>query len=194
MELPPRARRIHVGRGDHCVAGGTTSACAENTGIAFVIADSVGNYLRVRGEYPWYRSMALRIMELPPRARRIHKNAAEQAKRDGTTSACAENTHSMPRFAKPGKNYLRVRGEYCYPHKPGWYIAELPPRARRIQKRHGHTGLHRGTTSACAENTQERGHALLENKNYLRVRGEYLRLSVPTILPGELPPRARRIP
>ena len=50
-ELPPRARRILSWTrtvGDH---EGTTSACAENTWDKFCIMASLGNYLRVRGEY-----------------------------------------------------------------------------------------------------------------------------------------------
>ena len=50
---------------------GTTSACAENTGVGVAPCYGVGNYLRVRGEYHrvmiWGRSTG----ELPPRARRI---------------------------------------------------------------------------------------------------------------------------
>ena len=51
VELPPRARRI---RGDAVTAGrhgGTTSACAENTGDRLGATLASGNYLRVRGEY-----------------------------------------------------------------------------------------------------------------------------------------------
>ena len=55
-ELPPRARRIlHLARlGDF--SGGTTSACAENTGPQRTPAASRRNYLRVRGEYFLSRS------------------------------------------------------------------------------------------------------------------------------------------
>ena len=50
-------------------------------------------------------------------------------------------------------NYLRVRGEYW---KVTWVVPplkELPPRARRIPEQAGFYPQHRGTTSACAENT-----------------------------------------
>ena len=50
-ELPPRARRIQqLGEGG-MVGGGTTSACAENTGPHHDQYQVTGNYLRVRGEY-----------------------------------------------------------------------------------------------------------------------------------------------
>ena len=51
MELPPRARRIHGGNIQRPIAFGTTSACAENTGIFPARYRHQGNYLRVRGEY-----------------------------------------------------------------------------------------------------------------------------------------------
>ena len=53
----------------------------------------VGNYLRVRGEYPLTCMKPGVILELPPRARRIHITASIDAGHGGTTSACAENTY-----------------------------------------------------------------------------------------------------
>ena len=50
------------------------------------------NYLRVRGEYTRTRKILTRIMELPPRARRILKVKVLDWQYEGTTSACAENT------------------------------------------------------------------------------------------------------
>ena len=51
------------------------------------------------------------------------------------------------------RNYLRVRGEYVVSSVCAAVIRELPPRARRIHKESGKNFFHRGTTSACAENT-----------------------------------------
>ena len=70
---------------------------------------------------------------------------------------------------------------------------ELPPRARRIpasSKANDSTG---GTTSACAENTDHDSVGLFQQRNYLRVRGEYISPLDATGIFGELPPRARRI-
>ena len=53
------------------------------------------------------------ILELPPRARRIPLNKAEDKLAKGTTSACAENTFGKKHAPEPFWNYLRVRGEYC---------------------------------------------------------------------------------
>ena len=95
VELPPRARRIqsvlNCGN-DH---NGTTSACAENTGPAEIFAALSWNYLRVRGEYWSERNRKDTIMELPPRARRIHSLSSKGAMIGGTTSACAENTSGV---------------------------------------------------------------------------------------------------
>ena len=71
VELPPRARRIRRGLVCYVQAGGTTSACAENTRSDRGGALFVGNYLRVRGEYPDGPLGGGQNMELPPRARRI---------------------------------------------------------------------------------------------------------------------------
>ena len=51
MELPPRARRIHLLLLCCFAEHGTTSACAENTGVGVDLVDHSRNYLRVRGEY-----------------------------------------------------------------------------------------------------------------------------------------------
>ena len=51
VELPPRARRIHILRLFHAETPGTTSACAENTKTPHPSGHEPRNYLRVRGEY-----------------------------------------------------------------------------------------------------------------------------------------------
>ena len=116
-------------------------------------------------------------MELPPRARRIHRTTIGPASTSGTTSACAENTFKGVFLFGCLRNYLRVRGEYDLFSPPAGIKAELPPRARRIPIFISITAYRKGTTSACAENTS---HGILPGqypRNYLRVRGEYMRLS-----------------
>ena len=172
-ELPPRARRILPKPLISPSPGGTTSACAENTRVIANRIDGGWNYLRVRGEYSRNRCKQLRTGELPPRARRIlrHFDLAEPA--HGTTSACAENTCvPQPRSAS-GRNYLRVRGEYCGNRQGGGEFPELPPRARRIHDEDDELPRYIGTTSACAENTLTCYRILSRQWNYLRVRGEY---------------------
>ena len=71
LELPPRARRIPNRFRCGFIAGGTTSACAENTVRLRDKNHKGGNYLRVRGEYAISSGLVKPLMELPPRARRI---------------------------------------------------------------------------------------------------------------------------
>ena len=133
--------------------GGITSAYAENTNRAPLQRAHLRNYLRVRGEYAACSWRASAIMELPPRARRIHSSLVvcvriaelpPRARRilnllirhldgEGTTSACAENTDFGGASDGLLRNYLRVRGEYTYQVLEDHAPPELPPRARRIQ-------------------------------------------------------------
>ena len=132
QELPPRARRIPHNFQARDLGPGTTSACAENTQVPWLVDPEVWNYLRVRGEYlaeAWYKHVA---QELPPRARRILRWGVNPTRCIGTTSACAENTTLSCWNSCSSGNYLRVRGEYTAKR---WIVsapAELPPRARRI--------------------------------------------------------------
>ena len=77
VELPPRARRIRWGLVCYVQAGGTTSACAENTKPVKTSNPNPRNYLRVRGEYAPARPLGIFSSELPPRARRIHAVTGE---------------------------------------------------------------------------------------------------------------------
>ena len=72
-ELPPRARRILVGKLLGAWIPGTTSACAENTILFNRHALRFWNYLRVRGEYAAIAKPNAMNGELPPRARRIRR-------------------------------------------------------------------------------------------------------------------------
>ena len=91
-ELPPRARRIHPIDNKIILLRGTTSACAENTQGGLLLRIWKWNYLRVRGEYMMRVTDCPAILELPPRARRIHLMLVLETVDEGTTSACAENT------------------------------------------------------------------------------------------------------
>ena len=91
-ELPPRARRIPGATSGHPLTSGTTSACAENTLEVIKGFMLTWNYLRVRGEYAWAEIGVGIILELPPRARRIRWESSWPRLKNGTTSACAENT------------------------------------------------------------------------------------------------------
>ena len=108
----------------------------------------------MRGEYDTIARGKYKSTELPPRARRIPDSMCTRLVVRGTTSACAENTFGVVGDVMGHGNYLRVRGEYS--GTPGWGSAaeELPPRARRIQGFLPYRLAVDGTTSACAENTQ----------------------------------------
>ena len=80
------------------------------------------------------------------------------------------------------------------PPTPNGYSTELPPRARRILGIAGAGVSDSGTTSACAENTDIKQQLLFWPGNYLRVRGEYYRISSESSSKQELPPSMRRIP
>ena len=156
-ELPPRTRRIQDQGRARAQTCGTTSAYAENTRIGEELFSSLWNYLRVRGEYVWPEAKNTLNKELPPRTRRIHKNSAYQLTIWGTTSAYAENTVVWLRSQPGDWNYLRVRGEYRHPRFRETINLELPPRTRRIQIDDVQEVIHRGTTSAYAENTRHGG-------------------------------------
>ena len=108
----------------------------------------------MRGEYPFH----IRAGHVP----------------QGTTSACAENTIRSVMLSCWNRNYLRVRGEYPTHERLLTALGELPPRARRIQWVEAQVLLHEGTTSACAENTAPCCARCAGDRNYLRVRGEYI--------------------
>ena len=155
---------------------------------------SVGNYLRVRGEYPNHELEIRGVKELPPRARRILTERIFSPRFFGTTSACAENTDQGSPVLETRGNYLRVRGEYRRVLHHIIFQQELPPRARRIHDEDDGLPRYIGTTSACAENTKKPGGKKFLDRNYLRVRGEYHKLRHRYATVTELPPRARRIP
>ena len=86
----------------------------------------------MRGEYGTRRGLRDGVVELPPRARRIHSLNHPRYGFPGTTSACAENTLKRAGLVFLQWNYLRVRGEYIMFENTIIDIMELPPRARRI--------------------------------------------------------------
>ena len=69
-ELPPHARRRDFDHRHRYPFLGITSACAEKSKYAAQIGNSVGNYLRMRGEEALIHHIDYLLMELPPHARR----------------------------------------------------------------------------------------------------------------------------
>ena len=66
----------------------------------------------MRGEYEMPAVSDRKAWELPPHARRIREHETLDYFKVGTTSACAENTHSFAELILSFRNYLRMRGEY----------------------------------------------------------------------------------
>ena len=132
--------------------------------------------------------------ELPPRTRRIHNVLQAPVVVLGTTSAHAENTHTIFGGECQGANYLRARGEYDPADHAALTAMELPPRTRRIPAPDGTCAPVGGTTSAHAENTRPRLPRTHSPVNYLRARGEYPPRGEKHTVFLELPPRTRRIP
>ena len=131
--------------------------------------------------------------ELPPRTRRILRKAGNLMVCWGTTSAYAENTFWVAVVIWLARNYLRVRGEYCFIIIFAFLLRELPPRTRRIPLAAAKPVGAAGTTSAYAENTAWGTIAGEAQRNYLRVRGEYKPRAWAWAPWRELPPRTRRI-
>ena len=130
------------------------------------------NYLRMRGEETAGHSKPHLPLELPPHARR--RAPASESK-----------------LAFTG-NYLRMRGEERFPKATSAPMTELPPHARRRVETARMARKHRGITSACAE---KRAAMVWHNehiRNYLRMRGEEIRLRLSRKKIEELPPHARR--
>ena len=131
-ELPPRTRRIRQFQQLSGLRLGTTSAYAENTHDRQAVSCTPRNYLRVRGEYGYTPDTIVMHPELPPRTRRIRQAGACVDPPRGTTSAYAENTHTIRTTRFNIRNYLRVRGEYPTKSPMRGPAPELPPRTRRI--------------------------------------------------------------
>ena len=105
MELPPHARRIRGIEQEKRFSGGTTSACAENTPGSVGREACPGNYLRMRGEYCNSELTQASLPELPPHARRILLPIDLGGVKNGTTSACAENTVILGVLDQGDRNY-----------------------------------------------------------------------------------------
>ena len=135
----------------------------------------------------------MKILELPPRTRRIPFLDFTHMPEDRTTSAHAENTSPGLWRIGTARNYLRARGEYDPADHPALTEMELPPRTRRILPCATMAAVATGTTSAHAENTPYRPQNHATVRNYLRARGEYPLIASRAAWVLELPPRTRRI-
>ena len=146
----------------------------------------------MRGEETNALLMFTAMLEIPPRARRRDECIVDVYSHAGNTSACAEKSRTCPARDLPSWKYLRVRGEEVYKHPGNGTYLEIPPRARRRDRRRVVARHPRRNTSACAE---KRGFDTLRDsvtRKYLRVRGEEMSEASTVLVSMEIPPRARR--
>ena len=130
---------------------GNTSACAEKSRNCRKYLAVLGKYLRVRGEESQSAVLRLRIVEIPPRARRRDLINPYAATGVGNTSACAEKRSMGLLCAALTRKYLRVRGEEMNSILERFSPSEIPPRARRRGLVTPWWCCLAGNTSACAE-------------------------------------------
>ena len=171
MGSPPRVRsRRAVARGNSRCPG-ITSACAEQTRRHHLTHRQAWDHLRVCGADNTTVTNKAAETGSPPRvrSRRVqHRRARQQ---DGITSACAEQTRSMPQPCAAKRDHLRVCGADL---RSGWRSGGdrgSPPRVRsRLDKVAGFT-QRVGITSACAEQTCRPVSVCVKNQDHLRVCG-----------------------
>ena len=191
-EIPPRARRRGHGWASFQDSQGNTSACAEKSDCSGGGGDSLGKYLRVRGEEPRARKCARMCSEIPPRARRRAVMTPVTHRSQGNTSACAEKSRVRNDRRMSARKYLRVRGEEASVNRRSAAVVEIPPRARRRGTHPITSADLRGNTSACAEKSGSHSSSPSSQRKYLRVRGEEPATTAGRRPAGEIPPRARR--
>ena len=146
----------------------------------------------MRGEELPYAAHTTARRELPPHARRRVLAAWGFAFPQGITSACAEKRVSASKVPAILGNYLRMRGEEWSQSTTPRHQLELPPHARRRGLECCEHVIDDGITSACAEKSGLHPQTCEVIGNYLRMRGEELRLLSRFPIPLELPPHARR--
>ena len=146
----------------------------------------------MRGEESCGHLISLKVLEIPPRARRRAVAISAWSARPGNTSACAEKSSGMRFLWLWLGKYLRVRGEEQAVPRPLLHVMEIPPRARRRESSFVTMRGWVGNTSACAEKSYEPAFRSLRLRKYLRVRGEEIFLYRCHKIDLEIPPRARR--
>ena len=105
----------------------------------------------MRGEESVGAPAGLTPQELPPHARRRELAPCDRRDDEGITSACAEKSLGKYAQARPGGNYLRMRGEEGVELPATGVQGELPPHARRREMNPLALSPRQGITSACAE-------------------------------------------
>ena len=191
---PPRVRSrlVQLGVGDS--RDGITSACAEQTILQAYRVGRLRDHLRVCGADFHGRNGRRTRSGSPPRVRSRLMDKFMQAKAQGITSACAEQTLRRQPPTSRSWDHLRVCGADLDPLPQFASQAGSPPRVRSRQRLERCTRPEQGITSACAEQTGPKFPWSGTSRDHLRVCGaDELIAQMVADLAGS-PPRVRSRP
>ena len=168
---PPRVRSRPAWRVPARLAGGITSACAEQTPTMSRVTVLVWDHLRVCGADAWLIPRSVPNTGSPPRVRSRRFNVGIHIIDHGITSACAEQTITHSQCPAAGRDHLRVCGADCEVAAALVAIWGSPPRVRSRLILHVQRPVAFGITSACAEQTARGAGYWRGNGDHLRVCG-----------------------
>ena len=150
---PPRVRSRPSCASVIRTSVGITSACAEQTSAQSVTPIYSGDHLRVCGADTSFTVCKSNVSGSPPRVRSRRDGFGRDELVHGITSACAEQTASLPVNWKAETDHLRVCGADVLTWDGQQWNRGSPPRVRsRLGQEIAVAELH-GITSACAEQT-----------------------------------------
>ena len=107
----------------------------------------------------------------PPRVRSRQQQPVAHQRRDGITSACAEQTALAAGAGSASGDHLRVCGADLVTNPVLTTAPGSPPRVRSRREDDASAAARRGITSACAEQTMVMPPALVTRQDHLRVCG-----------------------
>ena len=123
------------------------------------------------------------------RSRRIQSRSVSS--HSGITSACAEQTGSVPAAAWPNWDHLRVCGADHHRRLVPWRCRGSPPRVRSRPLGSGSASTATGITSACAEQTARSVLPPSRSPDHLRVCGADSSARLMDVIGRGSPPRVR---
>ena len=164
-----RSRRC--ARGPDCRSLGITSACAEQTTDISCYITLGGDHLRVCGADEGCGESSSLLLGSPPRVRSRRCLPRPLCRRDGITSACAEQTWSASTGSTAGRDHLRVCGADFSSSTVLPFGMGSPPRVRSRPDSDGMRATPGGITSACAEQTPDEIPRAGAGGDHLRVCG-----------------------
>ena len=174
MGLPPHTRGILPDCLDAIKQAGITPAYAGNTILQIKVLFLYGDYPRIRGEYETTEVATICGLGLPPHTRGIRIQLCADEQWGGITPAYAGNTLKSAEPSNRIWDYPRIRGEYLRSSKYTAVSLGLPPHTRGIQVHLRFFLLPSGITPAYAGNTFAVECELHFNRDYPRIRGEYI--------------------